>query len=332
MAVYLAGSALTAAHKGFAPDLPPIGQISLNLLGEEHALPYFHALPEAMRRAEQLADFAAAHLQEAALAAGWPLERLADSPVFLASTSFSISVYEQEGQVSDGYRLDQTAELLRQRFGNPEIYTLSTACTSAAQAVVQAAWQLESGFAERAFVLGFECANRYTPTHFHAMQLLAHAPPYQPLHQNSGMVLGEACAALALSAQALSGSLKLFGFHTRSDTRSFTDTDAAELDALIDGILDCAGVNAADIDQVKAHAIGGAGDEAERALLQSRFPKSRHLALKAYTGHTLGATAAVETAWYANALTAQNLPRQTCLHYFAGFGGSMAGWITQTAA
>lgn len=332
MAVYLAGHTLTAAHRGFAPEPPQPGRINLNLLGEEHVLPYFHALPEAMHRAGQLAAFAAAHLEEAALAAGWPVDSLADSPVFLASTSFSISVYEQEGQVSDGYRLDQTAELLRQRFGNPEIYTLSTACTSAAQAVVQAAWQLESGLTRRAFVLGFECANRYTPTHFHAMQLLAQQTPYRPLQHNSGMVLGEACAALALSAEKISGSLKLFGFHTKSDTRSFTDTDAAELDALIDGILARANLNAADIDQVKAHAIGGTGDAAERALLQTRFPQSRHLALKAYTGHTLGATAAVETAWYVNALAAATLPRQTCLHYFAGFGGSMAGWISQTAA
>lgn len=329
MAVYLAGSSLTAAHQGQNLTPPEPSNLMLNLLGKPIVLPYFHALPQRITTLNLLTDLLLAHIQAAAQQAGWSAAQLSDTPIFLASTAYSISIHEQEDKQSGHYNLDRTAQLLRQHLGNPNIYSIATACTSAAQAIVQAAAQMENGLAQRAIVVGFECANRYTPSHFHAMQLLAEAPPYRPLHQANGIILGEACAALALSAQPVSGSLKLHAFQTRSDTRSFTNTDAAELEALIDSILGRAALTANDINCVKTHAAGGTGDADELALLQRRFAHSRHLALKAYTGHTLGATAAAETAWYARALSQKTLPAEICLHYYAGFGGSMAGWVSE---
>lgn len=332
MAVYLAGSSLTAAHHGQNPTPPVPSAIELNLLGNTVTLPYFHALPQRITDQTRLTKLLLTHIQAAAENARWPAEYLSDTPIFLASTAYSISIYEQHTTHNGNYSLDITAQGLREQLNNPQIYSIATACTSAAQAIVQAAAQMENGLAQRAIVVGFECANRYTPSHFHAMQLLAEAAPYRPLYQTNGIILGEACAALALSAQPVSGSLKLHSFQSRSDTRSFTDTDAAELDTLANSILQHAQLADTDIACVKAHAAGGRGDADEYTWLQQRFGHSRHLALKAYTGHTLGATAAVETAWYAKALAQKILPQERTLHYFAGFGGSMAGWISEIQA
>lgn len=331
MSIYLTGNSILAAHNGNTLQPPTPSTEIFPFLDGTVSLPYFRALPHPILSHEQLITLLIHHLTKAIEHAGWSPEALQNAPIFLASTAYNISIYEHiyHQQHGENGSLDYIAALLRHHLNNPNIYSIATACTSAAQALIQAAHQLNNHFTHQALIIGFECFNRYMPSHFHAMQLLATQLPYQPLIQSNGLILGEAIAALALSTQPTPNSLKLYGFHTQTDSDSFTNLSPSKLEQLITSILEQSGVSTTDTTCVKTHATGGMSDSDEQQLLNHYFPHARHLTVKSYTGHTLGASAAVESAWYQNAICANILPKERCLHYFAGFGGSMAGWISE---
>lgn len=332
MSVYLVGSSLTAAHLGNTLAYPEPNIEHFPLLNQKVALPYFRSLPEKITTPEQLIQLLSNHLHQAIHDARWSNDALSHTPIFLTSTTYNLSIYEHTQPDDSSYSLDNIAALLRQKLNNPNIYSIATACTSAAQAVVQAAQLLNNGIAQQALVVGFECFNDYTPSHFHAMQLLANQLPYRPLQQSHGMILGEAIAALALSTQPVSGCLKLHSFATASDIQSFTNIHFASIHQLIEQMLNQTQLSPTDVAFIKTHATGSNSDADEKQWLQQYFAHAQTLCIKAYTGHTLGASAAVETAWYARTLANHLLPSTRCLHYFAGFGGSVAGWISEAIA
>ena len=116
---------------------------------------------------------------------------------------------------------------------------------------------------------------------------------------------------------------------------------------LIDRCLQQAGVAADSIRAVKVHAVGGAGDSGEQAVLREKLPENRWILAKPYFGHTLGASGAMESAWLWQQLQQGALPEiphaaayrslplahgapladGLYLNYFLGFGGSAAAWL-----
>ncbi|MGN6875573.1 beta-ketoacyl synthase N-terminal-like domain-containing protein, partial [Neisseria sp. P0021.S007] len=249
---------------------------------------------------KEFADIAEQHLRQAAESAGWPSESWHDAPVFIGSSSYSISEYENRhfagNRAVEEHNLLYLAEDLRRRSGNRQIFSFATACTSSAHALIQADNCLRGG-AERAFVLGIENLNRLTLLHFHSLGLLAEH--YQPFGGN-GLILGEGVAALALSSAApesSSGRLKLIG-HAANTGNDLIQSDGQAQEQVMRRALDVAGIAPESIAAVKTHGIGTAdSDAAELAALENIFGTLPPLmAFKPQIGHTLGATAALETA------------------------------------
>lgn len=324
MSAYLCGYSFTCAQGDehticLAAPRPPDWQPS-HILGEHTALPYHKAFAPTLLTLDELLPLLEQHLRRAAKAARWPESRLAHIPILLGSSSYVAA--DREARIAHGvftprYTLTEIAHLLGARLRNPHIFSLATSCTSAAHAIAQASHLLANGFATHAMVLGFETFNRMTFEHFHALGLLAGTP------EERGIILGEAIACLALSRDAADSRARLYGITTLNDHANLTDSSAPALEQLLDTIQ--AHHRHHTLAGIKIHATGGNTDHMEQHVLRERFPHLAQQAWKKYTGHTLGATAALETA-----LTLHHPPAPgTYLHYYLGFGGSNIGWLME---
>lgn len=280
--------------------------VSYTFLNQPQQAAYFRAFAGNHLGRKELADIAEQHLRRAAEHAGWPSESWHDAPVFIGSSSYSISEYENDylagNRAAEEHSLLYLAEDLRRRSGNRQIFSFATACTSSAHALIQADNCLRGG-AERAFVLGIENLNRLTLLHFHSLGLLAEQ--YQPFGGN-GLILGEGVAALALSSvapESSSGRLKLIG-HAANTGNDLIQSDGQAQEQVMRRALNIAGIAPESIAVVKTHGIGTAdSDAAELAALENIFGTLPPLMVfKPQIGHTLGATAALETALLLSAL------------------------------
>ena len=357
-AAYLCGSSYWYAQgQGNRPfGLPETSFLPPSLrtahgLGQPRELPYFAAFPAAPATLAQLCGWIETQICQAAAAAGWEADNLAGIPVFIGSTSYVMSDREAAPAASpeeEHYTLCEIAGYLKTRLHSPNVFSFATSCTAAAQALLAAARSIENGLIERAIVVGFESFNRLTFEHFYAMNLLDTEPGRLPFLDAGGLVLGEGMAALALSAQPHRDyACRLHGFTAQTDYLNLTASSAEPLQYLLAECLRRAGMAAQDLRGVKIHGSGGLSDEVEMQVRRQIWPHTPSLLFKPYIGHTLGATAALETALLHAALQqgrlstlpattsdfplptlhGQPLPNGSYLNYFLGFGGSHCAWV-----
>lgn len=309
-AVYITGSGLLCV-RGSSPkavaDALWAGEHSCNRrrLGARD-FPYFSlALPETdwLARAEEALVSVAAQLGPCA----------AETPLFIASSSFQIGHVEQQGApfdlpVASASFSRRIAEWLH--LSGPR-YSFSNACISGLSALEAARSLIAGGQIEEAIVIGFELANNSTLAGFAAMELLS-PTTCQPFDAGrDGLVLGEAVAAARLSAQP--GTWRISGLRTGLDSYSATGPDPtggpiAKL--MIDCLLQ-AGIGPADVELIKLQAAGSPGtDLAEGNALRQVFGNHPPplLSLKPYLGHTLGASGIAELVALLACLDADHVP------------------------
>lgn len=194
--------------------------------------------------------------------------------------------------------------------GGP-VLTLSTACSSSANAALVGADLIRRGVARRALALGFEALSAVSLGGFYAL-LLLDPEGCRPFDRHRrGLQLGEGAGALLLEAGE--GGTQLAGGANLCDTHHMTSAGPGgrAMARVIAAALTTAGVRAEDIVAVKAHGVGSLdSDAAEAAALQAVFGGRPPpiTALKRYFGHTLGACGAIETAALLSCLEAGFLP------------------------
>ncbi|MDY6216252.1 beta-ketoacyl synthase N-terminal-like domain-containing protein [Actinobacillus porcinus] len=313
MAVYLHSSGLICAKNCEKRTALQLGQ-SLDL-------PYFNAFDKPLLNLAELVELLALQIEQTMAKAGWQIAELAEIPILLGSTAYTIS--DCEWRFTNGQSLPTTpnitaiAERLKQRFGSP-VWSFATSCTSSAQAIGYAAKMIEQGKCRKAIVLGFEMFNRLTFEHFQAMGLLAQSA------DEKGIILGEGIGCVLLSDEP--SDCQISALASLTDNGSLTNSNPDLLKDLIKQILQKSSLDFSEIDAIKPHFVGGIFDETEQAVLQT-FGNIPPLVLpKKRFGHTLGASGAMEMAWLLEQLKSENKP-QTILNYFLGFGGSHIGWI-----
>jgi len=134
-----------------------------------------------------------------------------ETPLFVASSSFQIGQFEQLGAPFD--MPVGSASFSRQIaiwMGlNGARHSFSNACVSGFSAIDAARTLITAGLIDDAVILGVELANNSTPAGFAAMELLSPAlcRPFDA--RRDGLVLGEAVAAIRLSATP--GTWKIAG-------------------------------------------------------------------------------------------------------------------------
>lgn len=204
---------------------------------------------------------------------------------------------------------------LAQRFGfQGPVFTLTTACSSSANALTVAAALLQRGEARRALILGVEGLSAGALTGFHSMLLLdpEGCRPFDTARR--GMQIGEAVGAAVLEAQpeATDGDYFLGGANL-CDTHHMTSAspDGRAMREVMEQALANAGLKMDDVAVIKAHGTGSTdNDAAESAAMRSLFGESLPpvTGLKRCLGHTLGACGVVELAAFLGCLRAGFVP------------------------
>ncbi len=184
------------------------------------------------------------------------------------------------------------------------VLTLSTGCSSSANALLVATEMLQRGHARRALVVGAEGLSAVTLSGFASLMLLdpEGCRPFD--RHRAGLQIGEGIAALMLEALEAHAEgqrgARICGGANLCDTHHLTSAspDGRVMHEVMLQAMSRAGARPVDIVAVKAHGTGSVdSDRAEGSALRSVFGDALPpvVGLKRFLGHTLGACGAVET-------------------------------------
>lgn len=197
--------------------------------------------------------------------------------------------------------------------------TISTACSSAANAIQSGADMLLSGLAQCVVVGGSEALSRFHLNGFNALMILDHdqCRPFDRLR--AGLNLGEGAAYLVLETEAAAlkrGAkplCRLAGYANSCDafhqTASSPNGDGAAI--AMTKALQMAQMTPQDIDYINAHGTGTTNnDESESNAIKRVFGDNLPpiSSTKSFTGHTTSASGSIEAVISILALRHQFLP------------------------
>jgi len=197
--------------------------------------------------------------------------------------------------------LQALANYLRARLGlaGPAL-VVSTACTSGARAILQAASLIAAGLADAAVTGGVDSLCRLTLNGFGALELLSPGPTRPCAGDRDGISIGEAAGLLLLErpADAAPGAPLLLGGGASSDGHHMSSPHPDGLGAVgaMRAALAAAGFTPTEIDYVNLHGTGTRANDAmeDRAVHHVFGDAVPCSSTKGWMGHTLGASGAVE--------------------------------------
>ena len=198
------------------------------------------------------------------------------------------------------------SEMIADRFGRFRyITTISTACSSAANAIELGADMIRSGQADIVVAGGSECITKFHLNGFNSLMILDHGQCRPFDAERAGLNLGEGAAYLVLESaeSATRRGVKpvalLSGYGNACDafhqTASSPDGEGAYL-AMSKALAD-AGLRPSDIDYINAHGTGTPNNDVSESQAMKRLfgdampPVS---STKSLTGHTTSASGSVE--------------------------------------
>lgn len=189
-------------------------------------------------------------------------------------------------------------------------YTVSTACTSGAKALLAAKRLLELDLCDAAIAGGVDTLCRLTVGGFASLESTS-PQRCNPLSRNrNGINIGEGAALFLLDRDAAPVALAGGGESSDAHHLSAPDPEGTGAEAAMRAALAEAGATPADIGYVNLHATATRkNDEMESRVMARVFPPGTPVSgTKPLTGHALGAAGALEAAFCWLALTDGRLP------------------------
>lgn len=189
---------------------------------------------------------------------------------------------------------------------NGFVSTLSTACSSASNAIMLGARMIRSGQLERVVVGGTDCLAKFTLNGFNSLMILS-SENNRPFDENrQGLNLGEGAAYLVLESERLASKKNILGrvkgygnandaFH---QTASSENGEGAFL--AMEKALKSAGLKCGEIDYINAHGTATKNNDlSESRALKRVFGDilPDFSSTKAFTGHSLAAAGALEAVF-----------------------------------
>ncbi|GMG85000.1 beta-ketoacyl-[acyl-carrier-protein] synthase family protein [Paralimibaculum aggregatum] len=189
-------------------------------------------------------------------------------------------------------------------------YTISTACSSSAKALVDAVQLIEAGLADAVLCGGVDSLCRTSLAGFDALELVSRAPCRPCDAARDGLSIGEGAAFLLVEREGSGPRLAGFGESTDGTSMSTPPEDGAGAHAAMAAALQRAGIAPAAVGYVNLHGTATpANDSAECAAVARLFGAQVPVSsLKGLVGHTLGAAGAVEAVMALIAMEAGLLP------------------------
>ena len=189
---------------------------------------------------------------------------------------------------------------------NGFVSTISTACSSGANAIMLGARMIKTGKLKRVIVGGTDCLTKFTLNGFNSLMILSNEQ-CKPFDENrKGLNLGEGAAYLVLEAEEeINGKPvlgRISGYGNANDafhqTASSENGEGAFL--AMQKALKTAGIPVEKINYINAHGTATKNnDKAESAALERIFSNKLpdFSSTKAFTGHTLAAAGALEAVY-----------------------------------
>ena len=188
------------------------------------------------------------------------------------------------------------------------ITTISTACSSSANAIFFGARLIRNNIVDVVVAGGTDSLTKFTLNGFNTL-MIVDEQFCQPFDENRrGLNLGEGAGYVVLVSEKIAATLKnkpniiLSGYCNANDayhqTASSPDGNGSYL--AMSGALKKAGLNPDDIDYINLHGTGTQNNDiaegtAIKRLFDPHYPKMS--STKTFTGHTLGASGGIEAVF-----------------------------------
>lgn len=191
---------------------------------------------------------------------------------------------------------------------NGPTFSVSSACSSGAHAIIQGVMMVQMGVVDQAMVGGSDAPFSFGILKaWDALRVVSNDQCRPFSKDRSGMILGEGSAMFAIeslgSAQARGANIyaEIAGYGMSSDAGHITDPDVNGIETAISRALNNANVKPVDIDYINAHGTGTiVNDRIESQAIRAVFGKEAMNPLisstKAMHGHALGASSSMEIA------------------------------------
>lgn len=186
--------------------------------------------------------------------------------------------------------------------------TISTACSSAANAIILGANLIKAGIVQRAICGGTDALSKFTINGFNSLMLLEkeHCRPFDV--DRKGLNLGEGAGFIILESEEIynpkraKAQAELVGYANTNDAfhQTAASPDGVGAYSAMAQTLELANVNPNQISYINCHGTGTPNnDDSESKGLSRLFGENVPLysSTKAYTGHTLAAAGGIEAVF-----------------------------------
>jgi 3-oxoacyl-[acyl-carrier-protein] synthase-1 len=194
-------------------------------------------------------------------------------------------------------------------------YTVSTACSSSAKAIVDGVQLIQSGICDAVLTGGIDSLCMTSLYGFDALELVSKTPCRPCDTARNGLSIGEGAGFVLLEREGKGPRLSGYGETSDAVSMSTPPVDGAGAAAAMRRALHSAGLAPDQIGFIKLHGTATqTNDAAEAAAVVQVFGSSVPAAsLKGLIGHTLGAAGAVEAVMCLYAMDESIFPGTTGL-------------------
>jgi len=213
---------------------------------------------------------------------------------------------------SEKKSIDSYAQELSSSFAlNGFTQTINTACTSSANAILEASNLIDAKIFKYVVVLSVEIFSKIMSSGFYAMQLLSQSTIKPFDKERDGMVLGEGIASVLLGSDTSPWRVK--GGFSNCNALNITavSEEGSEFVEVMQKALTLTDTTPNDITLLKAHATGTTSNDLSEINAISKVFKEGvpFTALKPYIGHTIGACGILELALLIKSVDAGFIPK-----------------------
>lgn len=183
--------------------------------------------------------------------------------------------------------------------------TISTACSSAANAIMMGARMIRQGMLDVVIAGGTDALCKFTLNGFSSLMILDKRPCRPFDESRAGLNLGEGAGYLVLQSEATLAKTPyclLSGYANANDAFHQTASSSEGQGAFLamKGALDKAGLKAEEVDYINAHGTGTPNNDASESqaicrLFVDKIPSFS--STKVFTGHALGAAGGLEAVF-----------------------------------
>ncbi|WP_343701852.1 beta-ketoacyl-[acyl-carrier-protein] synthase family protein [Chitinophaga sp.] len=191
------------------------------------------------------------------------------------------------------------------------VSTISTACSSGANALMYGARMIRAGMLDAVIAGGTDALTRFTLNGFNTLMILDQQKCRPFDDTRTGLNLGEGAGYVVLVSERLAEQTatwcRLSGFANANDAYHQTASSPEGTGNFIamQGALNMAGLQPADIGYINLHGTGTQNNDSSEGLAIVRLFDGQYppvSSTKSFTGHTLGASGGIEAVFSAYAL------------------------------